>query len=272
MFDSYNREIDYLRVSVTDRCNLRCTYCMPAEGIPLKRHDDILSYERIVQVAQAAAELGIRKLRLTGGEPLVRRGIAFLVRGLKAVPGIREVCLTTNGTLLAPLAGALRDAGLDRLNVSLDTLDPGRYRQVTRVGDLAAARAGIRAAREAGFRHTKVNMVLIPGFNDDEVDDMREFCRRQGLELQRIRHYSLHDHATAEAAPPGAPGPERPLACSVCNRLRLTADGCLKPCLFSDREFPVDFSDIRASLLQAVRAKPARGASCASRGNWQIGG
>ena len=271
MFDSYNRKIDYLRVSVTDRCNLRCTYCMPAEGIPLKRHDDILSYERIVQVAQAAAGLGIRKLRLTGGEPLARRDVAFLVRALKAVPGIREVCLTTNGTLLAPLAGALRDAGLDRLNISLDTLDPERYRQVTRVGDVTAALAGIRAAREAGFRLTKINMVLIPGFNDDEVDGMREFCRRQGLQLQRIRHYSLHDHATAEAAP-GAPGPERPLACSACNRLRLTAAGRLKPCLFSDREFAVDFSDIRASLLQAVRAKPARGLSCVSRGNWQIGG
>lgn len=271
MFDSYNREIDYLRVSVTDRCNLRCTYCMPADGVTLKRHDDILSYERIVLVAQAAAELGIRKLRLTGGEPLVRRNVAFLVRELKAVPGIGEVCLTTNGTLLAPLAGELRRAGLDRLNVSLDTLDPERYRQVTRGGDIAAALAGIRAAREAGFRLTKINMVLIPGFNDEEVDGMREFCRRQGLRLQRIRHYSLHDHATAAAAP-GAPGPERPLTCDVCNRLRLTADGRLKPCLFSDREFAVDFSDIRASLLQAVRAKPARGASCVSRGNWQIGG
>jgi cyclic pyranopterin phosphate synthase len=271
MFDSYNREIDYLRISVTDRCNLRCTYCMPAEGILLKRHADILPYERIVQVAQAAAALGIRKLRLTGGEPLARRGVAFLVRELKTVPGIREVCLTTNGTLLAPLANELRRAGLDRLNISLDTLDPERYRQVTRVGELDAALAGIRAAREAGFQDTKVNMVLIPGFNDAELEAMREFCRRQGLRLQRIRHYSLHDHASAVAAPE-APKPERPLSCSVCNRLRLTADGRLKPCLFSDREFAVDFSDIRASLLQAVRAKPARGASCVSRGNWQIGG
>lgn len=271
MFDSYNREIDYLRVSVTDRCNLRCTYCMPAEGVPLKRHADILSYERIIQVAHGAAALGIRKLRLTGGEPLVRRDVAFLVRELKSVPGVREVCLTTNGTLLAPLAGELRRAGLDRLNISLDTLDPERYRQVTRVGDIAAALAGIDAARAAGFPLTKLNMVLIPGFNDDEVEAMREFCRRQGLRLQRIRHYSLHDHATA-VTEPGAPAPERPLPCSACNRLRLTADGRLKPCLFSDREFAVDFSDIRASLLRAVRAKPAGGASCAGRGNWQIGG
>lgn len=268
MYDSYNRKIDYLRVSVTDRCNLRCTYCMPEQGIQLKRHGDILPYEKIVQVAQAASELGIRKVRLTGGEPLLRRNISFLVRELKSLPGIREVCLTSNGTLLAPLAGELKSSGLDRLNISIDTLDPGKYRRITRSGDIEMVFAGIRAAQEAGFRNTKLNMVLIPGFNDDEVDTLKEFCLRNDLRLQRIHHYSLQDHRSAR----GVLEAERPLPCRDCNRLRLTADGKLKPCLFSDLEFAVDFNDIRASLLQAVRAKPACGIGCANRGNWQIGG
>ncbi len=268
MFDSYNREINYLRVSVTDRCNLRCTYCMPEEGIRLKLHTDILSYEEITRVAEAAAGLGIRKVRLTGGEPLVRRNIAFLVHELKAVPGIGEVSLTTNGTLLAPLAGELKQAGLDRLNISLDTLDPVKYREVTRNGDISQPLAGICAAKEAGFARTKINMVLIPGFNDGEVESMMDFCRRNGLRLQRIHHYSLHDLRTSQNALEA----ERPLSCGMCNRLRLTADGMLKPCLFSDREIAVDFDNIRASLEQAVRAKPPNGIACENRGNWQIGG
>jgi cyclic pyranopterin phosphate synthase len=271
MFDSYSRQIDYLRVSVTDRCNLRCTYCMPEQGIQLKSHTDILSYEKIVLIASAAAGLGIRKVRLTGGEPLVRRDIAFLVRGLKSVPGIREVSLTTNGTLLEPLAAELRQAGLDRLNVSLDTLDAEKYRQVTRGGDIGAVLAGIRAANEAGFPGTKINMVLIPGFNDGEVEAMNAFCQGHGLRLQRIHHYSLHDLRSVQEAQ-SALEAERPLSCRVCNRLRLTADGKLKPCLFSDREFAVDFGDIRASLERAVRAKPPYGVACVNRGNWQIGG
>ncbi len=268
MYDSYNRRIDYLRISVTDRCNLRCTYCMPEDGIPLKSHLDILSYEKIVQVATVAAELGIRKIRLTGGEPLIRRNISFLVRELKSVPGVREVSMTTNGTHLDLLAGELKRAGLDRLNISLDTLDPLKYRQITRIGDIGRALAGIRAAKEAGFAGIKINMVLITGFNDDEIGAMKAFCRQNGLSLQRIHHYSLSDlrtsHSVLEA--------ERPPSCHVCNRLRLTADGKLKPCLFSNREFPVDFSDIRSCLEQAVAAKPANGVACDNRGNWQIGG
>jgi cyclic pyranopterin phosphate synthase len=268
MYDSYNREINYLRISVTDRCNLRCTYCMPEAGIALKSHSDILPYEKIVRIAAAAAELGIGKIRLTGGEPLVRKNISFLVHELKAVAGVREVSMTSNGTLLDPLAAELKQAGLDRLNISLDTLNAERYRQVTRTGDIARVMAGIAAAQEAGFKNIKINMVLIPGFNQDEVEPMNEFCRRQGLLLQRIHHYSLHDLRTARSGLAA----ERPLACGVCNRLRLTADGKLKPCLFSDQEFAVDFSDIHASLEQAVRAKPRQGMACGNRQNWQIGG
>ena len=268
MFDSYNRRIDYLRVSVTDRCNLRCTYCMPESGITLKRHADILPYEQIIQIVSAAAALGIHKIRLTGGEPLVRKNISFLVRELKRVAGISEVSLTSNGTLLGSLAAELKRAGLDRLNISLDTLDAGKYRQITRNGELEMVLAGISAAAQAGFRFTKINMVLIPGFNDNEVETMQRFCRKNDLRLQRIHHYSLHDHETARKELTA----ERPLSCGVCNRLRLTADGKLKPCLFSDHEFAVDFRDIPASLERAVRAKPQHGVACRSRENWQIGG
>lgn len=268
MFDSYNREINYLRVSVTDRCNLRCTYCMPEAGIKLKSHAAILPYEKIAQIAAAAVKLGIHKIRLTGGEPLVRKNIAFLVRELKGVPGVSEVSMTSNGTLLDMLAGKLKQAGLDRLNISLDTLDAGKYRQITRNGDIELVLAGIAAAREAGFTATKINMVLIPGFNGSEVAAMKKFCHENGLLLQRIHHYSLYDHKTVQKEMAA----ERPLSCHACNRLRLTADGKLKPCLFSDREFDVDFSDIPASLEKAVQAKPKHGVACRNRENWQIGG
>jgi cyclic pyranopterin phosphate synthase len=268
MFDTYKREINYLRVSVTDRCNLRCTYCMPEAGIELKSHADILPYEKIVQIAAAAAKLGIHKIRLTGGEPLVRKNIAFLVRELKGVSGISEVSMTSNGTLLDLLAEELKQAGLDRLNISLDTLDAGKYRQITRNGDSERVFAGIRAARKAGFTATKINMVLIPGFNGNEVEAMKKFCRENGLLLQRIHHYSLYDHETVQKELAA----ERPLSCHVCNRLRLTADGKLKPCLFSDREFAVDFAAIPASFEKAVQAKPKHGVACRNRGNWQIGG
>ncbi len=268
MFDAYKRKINYLRVSVTDRCNLRCTYCMPEHGIELKRHSDILPYETIVKIVAVSARLGINKIRLTGGEPLVRKNIAFLIRELKKVAGISEVSLTTNGTLLEQMAVELKKAGLDRLNISLDTLDAGKYRRITRNGEIKTVFTGIAAAVQAGFLNTKVNMVLIPGFNDNEVDVMKLFCLEHGLRLQRIHHYSLHDLKSANQALAA----ERPLSCHTCNRLRLTADGKLKPCLFSDHEFAVNLSDIQSCFQKAVLAKPRNGVACHSRENWQIGG
>jgi cyclic pyranopterin phosphate synthase len=176
--------------------------------------------------------------------------------------------MTSNGTLLDLLAEDIHAAGLDRLNISLDTLDAGKYRLITRNGDIERVFAGIRAAQMAGFSATKINMVLIPHFNQDEVEDMRKFCHKNGLLMQRIHHYNLHDLKSARNPLPA----ERPLSCHVCNRLRLTADGKLKPCLFSDREFAVDFSDIPTSLEKAVQAKPKHGVACRNRENWQIGG
>ncbi|MFW6160532.1 MAG: GTP 3',8-cyclase MoaA [Acidobacteriota bacterium] len=268
MYDRFNRKITYLRISVTDRCNLRCTYCMPEEGIKLKRHEDILSYEEIVRVAREAVELGIHKFRLTGGEPLVRKNIIQLVRELKKINGLKELSMTTNGVLLSLFAWELRQAGLDRLNISLDTLKPEKYRKITRVGDIENIFSGIDAALKAGFSGTKLNMVLIPGFNTDEVEKMKEFCRNKGFALQRINHYSLEERCSIQSEYQA----ERPLDCSQCNRIRLTADGKLKPCLFSDREIPVNMKDIGLSLKKAILAKPREGTSCFSRENWQIGG
>lgn len=268
MRDSYDREVNYLRISVTDRCNLRCTYCMPASGIRQVRHDEILTFEKIARVAREASQLGISKIRITGGEPLVRKNIAFLIRSLKAIAGIREVSLTTNGVLLPVQAAEIRQAGLDRLNISLDTIDPGRYRDITRIGDIRNVLLGIEAAIRVGFAGIKINMVLIAGVNCSEAGKMENFCRKNGLELQRINHYSLNQR---KASRPRYEA-ERPLACAECNRIRLTADGKLKSCLFSNTEFPVDWSDIQGSLKRTIENKPRRGLFCTNRENWQIGG
>src|SRR5699024_1628369 len=186
MKDSYQREITYLRLSVTDLCNLRCRYCMPAEGVVKKQHSEICSVEELVEMAAAAADCGVTKVRLTGGEPLVRRGILEICRGIRALPGVRELCLTTNGTLLPELAAPLREAGVDRLNVSLDTLRPDRYAYMTRRGELSQVLQGLEAAEQAGFSNTKVNVVLMAGFNDDEIGDFVALTERYPLEVRFI--------------------------------------------------------------------------------------
>jgi len=268
--DNIGREINYLRVSVTDRCNLRCEYCMPPGGVELKSHGDMLSYEELVQVVGAAVELGIGKVRLTGGEPLVRKGMPWLVRMLRELKHLEEISMTTNGILLTPhVAVELKDAGLDRLNISLDTLDPARYRKLTRGGDVEDVLRGISAAREAGFRGTKVNMVVsLPGSSGD-IDVMRSFCASEGLILQTINRFSLSKRTCDTESPHDM---DRPLPCEKCNRLRLTADGYLKPCLFSDVEIKVDFENIEESIKKAVEAKPVKGTSCSKRSMRQIGG
>lgn len=186
MLDGEGRLIEYLRLSVTDRCNCRCTYCMPAGGVPMLGHKDILSFEELTEVVAACAQLGVRKVRLTGGEPLVRRGLPELVRMIRAVPGVEELAMTTNATLLAPVAAELHHAGLDRLNVSLDTLDAARYAELTRGGSLEDALAGLAAARDAGFSHTKVNCVLMGGVNDADVPRLAELARTEPIDVRFI--------------------------------------------------------------------------------------
>jgi cyclic pyranopterin phosphate synthase len=270
MYDRFNRKITYLRISVTDRCNLRCSYCMPAEGIELKRHKDMLSFEEITAIARVAVGQGIEKIRLTGGEPLVRRGIVELVRQLGVIPGLKTLAMTTNGLLLPRYADQLRAAGLQAVNISLDTLDPDRYRETTRGGRLEDAVAGVDAAVAAGFDPIKINVVVPTAeakrdpYND--LAALRRFCEDRGIILQKIGLYHLdHNKVDYEAF-------DRPPMCDQCNRLRLTADGAFKPCLHSNHEFPVDLNNIEDALFKAVEAKPFRGSVCTNRSMVAIGG
>jgi cyclic pyranopterin phosphate synthase len=272
LIDSYGRVHNNLRISVTDRCNLRCTYCMPEEVTFLDK-GELLSFEEITHFVRIAAPLGIDRIRLTGGEPLMRRDLPRLVRMLCAVPGIKDVGLTTNGVLLAPQAAALYDAGLRRINVSLDTLDPGRFREITRRGGVEKVVAGIMAAKRAGFEPIKINAVSIRGFTEQEVVPLAQFAREHGLEMRFIEYmpigadrwerdkvYFAHEIldqleeqvgplVPAEDYDRRAPAMEfryqdgkgrvgiiasvsRPF-CMSCNRVRLTAEGKLRNCLFA---------------------------------------
>lgn len=266
MRDSFGRDINYLRISVTDKCNLRCAYCMPEQGVLLLPHKAIITFEQIVTVVSEAVGLGITKIRLTGGEPLVRRGIIDLVAMLGRIPGIETLAMTTNGTLLPRFARELKEAGLHRLNISLDTLDPERFARITRVGDLASVLEGIQAASDAGFTGTKLNMVVQEKTTQAEIERMSRFCADNGLKFQRIVEYNL----TRTKLDGGHY--ERPLPCDVCNRLRLLANGSLKPCLHSNDEIPIDFGDIRGCLLRAIDMKPLLGTACTNRPMVQIGG
>lgn len=315
MRDAQGRRIDYLRLSVTDRCNCRCTYCMPADGVPMLSHDDVCSFEELARITEACCELGVSKVRLTGGEPLVRRGLPGLVRMLRAVPGVRELAMTTNATLLAPVAAELRAAGLDRLNVSLDSLRPERYVAITRGARLDDALAGLRAAHDAGFTGTKVNCVLMGGVNDDEVADIAGLAREKPVDVRFIELMPIGEAAgwprarfvdasavlgaVPELAPVGTDGVAelfsapgwagrvgliRPMShrfCAGCTRIRVTADGRLKPCLHSADE--VDLRGLAGealheALLAGIALKPAHHdmdgahASESSRAMNEIGG
>ena len=265
MYDSYRRRIDYLRISVTDKCNLRCLYCMPEEGVPRRRHEEFLSHEQIVEVVRAAVGLGLTKIRLTGGEPLVKRGIVELAGAIRAVPGVRQLAMTTNGTLLARCAAGLRKAGLDSLNISLDALEAERYRHLTRGGRIEEVLAGIDAALREGFP-VKLNMVVLEDTTQQEIARMRQFCRDKGLELQLINHFDIASPKSQDYLF------DRPPKCSSCNKIRLLADGQLKPCLHSDQEIALDPADITGSLRRTIEAKPENGCACTNRLMSQIGG
>ena len=316
MRDSYGREITYMRISVTELCNLRCRYCMPAEGVAKKPHESMLTEEETLCAVRAAASLGIRKIRITGGEPLVKKNIVSLCRGVARTPGIEELCLTTNGLRLPELAGDLRKAGVRRVNISLDTLDKDKYRFLTRCGELSEALAGLRAALDASFEKIKLNAVLIGGVNDDEIPALAELTRRYGVDMRFIELMPMVDSGFGpeaylpvsavlerlpEAVPeaedggvarlyrlPGARGriglisPISAHFCAACNRIRLTADGRLKPCLHSGEEYSLkglDEEGMRRELESAILRKPswhgeldAFNRSRAGRSMNQIGG
>lgn len=264
MLDSSGRRVHYLRVSVTDRCNQRCVYCMPPEGVEFVPHDRILSFERIAAVAEAAASLGFDKVRLTGGEPLVRRGVADLVSMLAAIDGLTTIAMTTNGTLLAPIAAELKARGLSSVNVSLDTLDPGRYAEMTRGGRVEDALAGVRAARAAGLP-VKLNVVVSAGERRDE-EAIRSFAAEEGCAVQTIRRYRLDADKFDDRAY------DRPGPCGDCDRIRLLATGELRPCLHGDRSVAIDWNDVAGSVRACVEAKPAKGARTVEHLVSSIGG
>ena len=294
MIDTYGRQITYLRLSVTELCNLRCRYCMPEDGVCKKRHEEMLTQEEMVMAVRAAAALGVSKLRITGGEPLVKANIVDLCREAASVDGIREVCLTTNGTLLPKLAAPLRDAGVNRLNISLDTLDADKFRYITRVGDLSDAIAGIESALSCGFDKVKINSVLIGGFNDDEIADLAELTRRYPVDVRFIELMPMYDSGDfgpeafipytvvtdrlSELEPlpadggvarlyrlPGSQGnvglisPVSAHFCADCNRIRITADGQIKPCLHSSDEISIkglDYDGMLETIRSAILSKP----------------
>ncbi|MCG6188814.1 GTP 3',8-cyclase MoaA [Maribellus maritimus] len=266
MFDRYNREINYLRISVTDRCNFRCIYCMPEEGVPHKQQSEILSFDEITEIVKVGAQLGITKIRLTGGEPLVQKNIDELVRKISEIPGISEITMTTNGVFLPKMAHKLKQAGLNRVNISLDTLNPEKFKQITRLGNLEDVLHGIDAAIEANLKPVKINFVRIPGVNKEDEKSIREFCDAKNLKLRFIRQMNLK---TGEFYPVegGAGG-----ICAICNRLRLTADGDIVSCLHSSRRFNIRKLGIQEAFKLAVEKKPKCGVGTKSHEFFNIGG
>ena len=266
MIDRFGRLIDYLRISVTDRCNLRCRYCMPSDGVPLLPPEDILRFEEIVEVARVAADLGVSKVRLTGGEPLVRRGIETLVGMLAAIEGLTDLAMTTNAQLLSQHAAAMAAAGLRRVNVSLDAIDPLRYAAITRGGDVRQALAGIDAARQAGLNPVKLNCVVEPEGQGRDARDVAAYARSEGMEVRFIQQMNLA--AGCFSVVQGGSGGD----CARCNRLRLTSDGQIRPCLFSDLSFGVRRLGAAEAIGRAVAEKPSSGSTCSNRPIHSIGG
>lgn len=266
MFDCYNRKISYLRISITDRCNLRCLYCMTEEGIPLISHSRIMHYEEIAEVVRQAVSLGIDKVRITGGEPLVRKGVETLVTMIASIPGIRDFGMTTNGILLESFAAILKDAGLHRVNVSLDAIDPHRYSELTRGGDVTQVLRGIDAAKKAGLVPVKINCVVQNSPGEKDASEVKEYCLANDLEIRYIRQMSL-DQGCFTTVDGGDGGD-----CSRCSRLRMTANGKIKPCLFNDIEFDIHELGIREALLKAVNRKPEKGSVNTVNSFQNIGG
>ncbi|MDI6739658.1 MAG: GTP 3',8-cyclase MoaA [Candidatus Edwardsbacteria bacterium] len=301
--DQFGRKISYLRISITDRCNLRCRYCIPAEGVPLKKHEDLLTFEEIAAIVEAGASFGINKVRLTGGEPLVRRGAVDLARMLAAIDGVKDLSLTSNGLLLVQFADDLKRAGLMRVNISLDTLKAERFAYMTGADAWQRVIDGIEAARNAGFEQVKLNVVAIRGYNDDEIGDFVRFARDKALHLRFIEFMPVGNsfwepgkvvssknakliagraavlvpaaHGDKEtvvelyqiqgsAATAGFISPLSDKFCHRCNRLRLTADGFLKPCLACRNEINIKASvrkgrrgpELKRVFFEALRLKP----------------
>ncbi len=266
MKDPFGRTINYLRISVTDRCDLRCRYCMPAKGVVRVPMARILSFEEILELARIAVDMGVDKIRLTGGEPLVRRGIERLVHMLAQIPGVRDLAMTTNAQQLQRLAPALAEAGLMRVNISLDTLDAQVFTHLTRGGDLQKTLDGIAAARAAGLTPIKLNCVVQRSADEPHARAVADFAQKEGLQARFIQQMDFESGYFAQVD--GGDGGD----CPRCNRLRLSADGRIRPCLFSDLGFSVRELGPKRALIQALQNKPLRGGRCAENPMRGVGG
>ena len=278
MYDPFKRAITYLRISVTDRCNLRCTYCMPEEGIPLVNHSEILSFDEIEDFTRFAVLRGINKVRITGGEPLVRKGITELVRRLASIEGIDDLSMTTNGQLLSQYAGELATAGLMRINISLDTADPHRYREITRGGDISKVFEGIEAAISAGLIPVKLNCVVKNERDEPDAQSVLRYAesvsrkmnsgkkKKSWIEVRFIKMMDLHTGSFGIVD--GGDGGD----CPRCNRVRLTANGLVKPCLFNDLGYSTRDLGAERALEMAINNKPVWGSHNNTGKFYNIGG
>lgn len=266
MLDRFNRNINYLRISVTDRCNLRCTYCMPEEGIQLLHHRDILTFDEICGFTKTAVAGGVNKVRITGGEPLVRKGITTLVGMIAEIKEIRDLSMTTNGVLLKQFATDLKKAGLQRINISLDTVDPLKFTAITRTGNIEDVFDGIHAARVAGLSPIKINCVIKQSKEEEEARSVAQFCKDNDLEIRYITQMDLvKGHFSTVVGGSGG-------NCALCNRLRLTANGKLKPCLFSNIEYDIRELGFEKALKLAIESKPECGSTNETGAFYNIGG
>lgn len=266
MYDCFNRKINYLRVSVTDRCNFRCTYCMPAEGVKMLSHKEILSFDEIIDVITYGVKNGINKVRITGGEPLVRKGIVDLIRMISAIDGIDDLSMTTNGSLLPKYAKDLKLAGLQRVNISLDTTNEDEFNKITRIGHLKDTIEGIKAAKEAGLTPIKLNCVIKESKEEKNAQQVTKFAKDNDLLIRYIYEMNLERGDFRQVI--GGEGGK----CSTCNRLRLTANGDLKPCLFSSDKYNIRALGIEEAYRIAIKLKPKSGHKNATGSFYNIGG
>lgn len=265
MLDSFNREINYMRVSVTDKCNLSCIYCMPEDDFERGCANNVLSYEDIFKVVEVASTLGINKIRLTGGEPLVRRDLDKLVEMIRTIDKIKIIAMTTNGVLLTHFAEDLKKAGLDSINISLDSLNPDRYRQMTRGGDIKDVLSGIDIASRLGFQ-LKINVVIYDDISKEELPALREYAESVNAKIQTIQYYNLNEDKRDTDLY------DRPMKCIYCNKIRLLSDGYLLSCLHSNLKTKVDFNNIRDSIIKCINIKPEKGTYSDTKSLSLIGG
>lgn len=291
MIDGHNRNINYLRLSVTDKCNLRCLYCMPEGGCKFKEHSECLTEEEMIAICKVAVKFGVTKIRVTGGEPLVKKNIISIISKIREIDGVKELCLTTNGVYLPKYSKDLINAGIDRVNISLDTMKEDKYKKITRIGNLKDALDGIKVALNAGFKKVKINAVLIGGFNDDEIENFVNLTIANDVDvrfielmpmfkvfddsafikgdvvLEKVKNWSQlgNEGVTKLYKLDGAKGnfgiitPLSNHFCKECNRMRVTFDGKLKPCLHSSDEISIKgltIEEMEEKYREAIMKKP----------------